>query len=253
VNPDLPAALDRVFQRALAKDPADRYPTAADFVAELRSALHEDAGTTGWILPAAPMPTAVTAVVPPAATTTHPPVSTGAPRRTPRWLVPLLLLLVLLAAGLAAAVAATRSGPHHRAAAKPRAVTVVRTVTQPGQTIEQTVTAAAPPPATTPSTSSAPPATPAANASGTDLNSEGYAKMQAGDYSGALPLFVRAVQQLNGTGSLDEAYADYNLAYTRFRLGQCTDVLALLDHSQQIQGHRTEIDALRRDAHKACG
>jgi hypothetical protein len=77
--------------------------------------------------------------------------------------------------------------------------------------------------------------------------------MQAGDYSGALPLFEQAVQKLEGTGSLDEAYADYNLAYTRFRLGQCTDVLALLDHSQQIQGHRTEIDALRRDAQKPCG
>jgi hypothetical protein len=77
--------------------------------------------------------------------------------------------------------------------------------------------------------------------------------MQAGDYGGALPLFEQAVQKLEGTGSLDEAYADYNLAYTRFRLGQCTDVLALLDHSQQIQGHRTEIDALRRDAQKPCG
>jgi serine/threonine-protein kinase len=253
VNPDLPAALDRVFRRALAKDPAARYPTAADFVAELRDALHEDAGTTGWILPATPMPTAVTAVVPPATTAIRPPAQTGPKRGTRRWLVPLLFLLVLLAAGLAAAVAATRNGPRHHAAARPRSVTVVRTVTQPGQTIEQTVTAPAPPPATTPATNPAPPATPAANASGADLNSAGYAKMQAGDYSGALPLFERAVQQLNGTGSLDEAYADYNLAYTRFRLGQCADVLSLLDHSQQIQGHRTEIDALRRDAQKACG
>jgi tetratricopeptide (TPR) repeat protein len=242
-----------VFRRALAKDPAARYPTAADFVAELRDALHEDAGTTGWILPATPMPTAVTAVVPPATTAIRPPAQTGPKRGTRRWLVPLLFLLVLLAAGLAAAVAATRNGPRHHAAARPRSVTVVRTVTQPGQTIEQTVTAPAPPPATTPATNPAPPATPAANASGADLNSAGYAKMQAGDYSGALPLFERAVQQLNGTGSLDEAYADYNLAYTRFRLGQCADVLSLLDHSQQIQGHRTEIDALRRDAQKACG
>jgi uncharacterized protein with von Willebrand factor type A (vWA) domain len=77
--------------------------------------------------------------------------------------------------------------------------------------------------------------------------------MRAGDYRGALPLFDQAVQKLSGTGSLGEAYADYNLAYTRFALGQCTGVLALLDHSEQIQGRRAEIDALRRDAQKACG
>ena len=60
------------------------------------------------------------------------------------------------------------------------------------------------------------------------------------------------MQKLNGTGSLDEAYADYNLAYTRLKLGQCTDVMSLLDQSQSIQGHRSEIDSLRHDAKKAC-
>ena len=253
VNPDLPAALDRVFERALAKDPGDRYPTAADFVAELRQALHEDAGTTGWILPAAAAnatPTAVTSVRPPAAA--GPPAGTSPARR---WLFPVLLLLVLLAAGVAAAVAATRGSAPHQAVERPRSVTILRTITKPGRTVEQTVTAPAPapPPATTPTTSSSPPATAPVGATGAALNGAGYAKMQAGDYSGALPLFEQAVQKLEGTGSLDEAYADYNLAYTRFRLGQCTDVLALLDHSQQIQGHRTEIDALRRDAQKPCG
>ena len=56
-----------------------------------------------------------------------------------------------------------------------------------------------------------------------------------------------------GTGSLAEAYADYNLADTRYELGQCTDVMSLLDHSQAIQGRRTEIDALRHDAQRTCG
>jgi uncharacterized protein involved in exopolysaccharide biosynthesis len=76
--------------------------------------------------------------------------------------------------------------------------------------------------------------------------------MRAGDYAAALPLLEQAVQQLSGTGSLAEAYADYNLAYTRYELGRCSDVLSLLDHSQAIQGRRTQIDALRRDARKAC-
>jgi hypothetical protein len=76
--------------------------------------------------------------------------------------------------------------------------------------------------------------------------------MRSGDFAGALPLLEQAVQQLNGDGSTLEAYADYNLAYTRFALGQCTDVLALLDRSESIQGRRVEIDRLRKDARKAC-
>jgi len=248
VQPELPATLDPVFQRALAKDPAHRYPTAAEFVAELRGALHEDAGTTGWILPAAPVPTAITAVRGPATAATLPPQGESRTPRTPR-LVPLLVLLgVLLVAGIAAAFAATRSSTPQRKVSRPKAVTVVRTVTKPGRTIEQTVTAPAPPPATTPATSPTAPT----GSTGAALNGEGYAKMQAGDYRGALPLLEQAVQRLEGTGSLAEAYADYNLAYTHYQLGRCTDVLALLNHSQQIQGPRTEITALRRDAQKAC-
>jgi len=76
--------------------------------------------------------------------------------------------------------------------------------------------------------------------------------MQVGDYAGALPLLLRAVHELTGSGTLDEAYADYNLAYTRFALGRCDGVLALLDRSQGIQGRRGAIDDLRRRAQTAC-
>ena len=238
VKPELPPILDGVFERALAKEPAARYPSAAEFVAELRAALHEDAGTTGWILPARLTPTAVTEV------------ASAGENRGPtarRWLLPLVLLLIV--GGLVGAAVATRSGGHS-AAAKQRTnpVTILRTVTQPGTTIEQTVTAPAPPPPPT----TAPATPPVTNSTGADLNAQGYEKMRAGDYQGALPLLGQAVQQLQGTGSIDEAYADYNLAYTRYRLGQCAGVLPLLDHSQAIQGRRTEIDALRRDAQNAC-
>ena len=245
-KPDLPPSFDRVFDRALAKAPADRYPSAAEFVGELRAAMHEDAGTTEWILPAQPIPTAVTQVAGPA--TAYP-----ASRRPPtarRWLLPLVLLL-LIGGGIAAAVAASRSGTSHTTAPRRRPVTILRTVTQPGTTIEQTVTAPAPPPPAT--TTAAATTNAVGNTSGSTLAAQGYAKMQAGDFEGALPLLDQAVQRLSGTGTLDEAYADYNLAYTRYALGQCTDVLALLDHSEAIQGRRTEIDKLRHDATKACG
>jgi TolA-binding protein len=146
---------------------------------------------------------------------------------------------LLAVAGVVAAVLATRGS--HRA--EP---TVVRTVTRPGTTVERTVTTRPASPTTTAA------AAPTTAASGTSLNDEGYARMQAGDFAGARPLLEEAVAKLDGSGSLAEAYADYNLAYTRFALGDCTDVLALLDESRRIQGPRHEIDALRRDARKRC-
>ncbi|MFL5953939.1 MAG: serine/threonine-protein kinase [Gaiellaceae bacterium] len=227
-NPALPRTYDAIFERALAKDPADRYPKAAELVGELRRALHDDAGDTGWIEP--PPRTRATRVAPEA----------HGPER--RWLVPALLLVALVAGGVLAAVLATRD----RTAA-PVPPTVIHTVTRQGQTITQTVTTA---PAAAPTTATASAAT-SSSGSGASLNNAGYSKMKADDYAGALPLLEQAVQKLSGTGSLDEAYADYNLAYTRLKLGQCTDVLALLERSKQVQGHRSEIDALRRDA-KAC-
>ena len=44
--------------------------------------------------------------------------------------------------------------------------------------------------------------------------------MQAGRYEEALPLLEQAVAGLAGTGELAEAYASYNLAFTRRALGQ---------------------------------
>jgi hypothetical protein len=76
--------------------------------------------------------------------------------------------------------------------------------------------------------------------------------MQAGEYGRARPLLERSVAALSGTGTTTEAYASYNLAYTRFTLGSCEGVLPLLDRSEAVQGERREIDALRRDWEERC-
>jgi eukaryotic-like serine/threonine-protein kinase len=230
----LPRSLDAVFERALAKDPAARYNTCADFVAALRRAL---AGETRGF--AVADETAYTR-----------PMLRQTPRRSGAW----PLLAALLAAGAVAgallAYFLTRGGDEQTAAPpQTQVVTRVQTVTTQGRvrTVERpvTVTAATPtPPASSPSQSPSP----SSGASGSTLNNAGYAKMRAGDYAGALPLLEQAVQKLSGTNSLTEAYAKYNLAYTRYHLGNCTGVLDLLNSSEAIQGHRSDIDRLRAQA-----
>jgi serine/threonine-protein kinase len=261
-NTSLPPQLDRVFTRALAKDPGARHETAGELVADLRAALDEAAGATALIddawpslAPRGPSLAPATAARP---TATR---ATAAPRRLERggggrWWIP-FLIGVLVLGGAAVAYLATRdeSGGTASAttAAPPPVRTFVKTVTQEARTVERTVTAAPPPPPTTQSTPTTTPTSAAPSGqSGAALNDAGFSKMRAGDYTGALPLLEQAVAKLQGTGALAEAYADYNLAYTRFALGRCDGVNELLQNSKRIQGERVEIKDLRERSKKAC-
>lgn len=223
--PDLPRALDRVFERALAKEPGGRPESCAALVEELRAGLEGTAGTTR-VLAAGPA-TGATRIV------RH----RGRRHRAP------LAVAALAVLGLAGAALAgiVLSGEN---AATPGAGTIPATVTLSGTT--RTVVTTAPAPATAPTTTAPPPASPST------LNDQGYALMQAGRFDEALPLLERAVAGLAGTGGLAEAYASYNLAYTRLALGSCDGVLDLLDRSAEIQGERKEIRQLRKDAEKGC-
>ena len=226
---DVPRELDAVFAHALAKDPSRRFATSADFVAALSAAFAEAAGRTGPLAAVAPAPTAVTR------TLLFP--------RGARNAWPLLLALIAVGALAGAAVAylVTRDG-----GAPARVVTQVQTVTTQGRvtTVEKPVTVTTSP--TAPGQSVPP------GQSGEALNDAGYAKMQAGDYEGALPLLEAAVRKLEGTGKLYEAYAKYNLAYTRLQLGNCDGVLDLLDQAEAIEGHQAAIDRLRSQAQENC-
>jgi tetratricopeptide (TPR) repeat protein len=157
------------------------------------------------------------------------------------------LLIGLLAVGAVAGALLAYFLTRDNSSTPTTVVTHVQTVTTQGQitTVEKPVTVTTAPPTTTaaPSPSSQ---------SGVALNNAGYAKMQAGDYAGALPLLEQAVQKLDGTGRLDEAYAKYNLAYTRFQLGNCDGVLDLLDQAEAIEGHKSAIDRLRAQAQENC-
>ena len=233
----LPCELDPVFVKALAKNPEERYRSAEEFVADLRGAFAEAAGKTVEL-----------AAVPAPAPVPVPPEVHRAPaaeRRT--WPLLAALLVAGAVAGALLAFLLTRDDSPNNPGTT--VVTQERTVTEQGRvtTVERpvTVTTSAAPTARTA-------ASPPSGQSGAALNDAGFAKMQAGDYTGALPLLEQAVQKLSGTGSLAEAYASYNLAFTRFALGSCDGVLALLDRSEAVQGNRSEIDRLRSQADVRC-
>lgn len=215
--PALPPAVDAVFERALARDPAERPRTCAELVTDLRRAL---SGVEPSRTPAPPPIAASPVAVPP--TRRLAPVARS---RTRRRTSALLMLALVLGAGAVAAFLV--SADSRREAVSSGPVTTDR----------------APADVTThrPSVSR-----------GEALNEAGYAKMSAGDYAAALPLLWRAATRLRGTGSLTEAYASYNLAFTRFALGRCDGVLGLLDRSEAIQGQRTEIDELRARWGERC-
>ena len=215
-RPGIPREADAVFQRALAKDPADRFSSCGELVSALRGAFDAAAGATLVNRRYAPKPA-----------------------RRARSMMPafVTLLALALAGGIAAAVVGTRSGG-------PRAQRV--TITAPGTTLRETVTAQAPTSAAPPSTAAPAPGTVSSqSASGSGLALDGYRRLQAGDAAGALPLLQQAAQQLQGTNSLSEAYNDYNLALALTQTQGCSaHVVQLLNASAAIQGHRREIDRL---------
>ena len=217
LNPDLPREVEGVFARGLAKEPTGRYESCAELVAALRGAFDTAAGGT----------------------------IVQRPQRRNR----LPLALGLLAAA-AVALAGVALGLSLLGDEEPRAVstatrpqTVRETVTLEGTTVVETVTTA--PPTTT---ADPPPEEPTASPS--ELNDEGFQLMQAGEFEAALPLLEQAVAAR--TGDLTEAYASYNLAFTRLSLGRCDGVLELLARSEELQGERREISRLRREAERAC-
>ena len=253
LNAALPGRVDEVLARGLAKNPGARPGSCAALVEALRHAF----------LASEPVTARIRGVQ------SGPPVAARARRsRVGGPLAALGGVCVLVAAGAGvASLLADESAP-------PRAQTVVhtetvrgetqirvRTETVRGETQTRTVTVAAETTVEAPATaapsepppSTAQPAGEGTRTSGAALNDRGYRLLQDGDVAAALPYFERAVELLDDSGSLAEAYASYNLALARLSLGSCDGVIQLLDRSQQVQGERSEITRLRRNAERRCG
>jgi tetratricopeptide (TPR) repeat protein len=210
-RPDLPRALDAVFRRALAKEPGERYPTAAEFVADLRHALQSSAGETRAL---------------------GAPVARSATRR---WALP-VIVLALVGAGLVLAAVLAANDDGERGAGTP--TTVVRTVTQQRTTERVTVTAE-------PATEPAPPAQRLSVAQGRALQDESTAALQAQDWERALALAQQALPALQGRDRTYEGYANYNIGRALVELGRCEEALPYLQRREQLGGPHPDVTAAK--------
>jgi TolA-binding protein len=168
-----------------------------------------------------------------------------------RLVIPGALAAIIVGAAVGATTSYLTSqsptGAQHRSHAHAAPKRHARPATQPGST------AAAPTaPASTSSsggdrTASGPvPASGAAD--GRLLNDEGYARIQLGEYAGAIPLLRQAVEELRGVGPGDpyEAYANYNLGYALLQVGDCTGAVPPLDVANRLESSPLVDIALRR-------
>jgi serine/threonine-protein kinase len=238
----LPRAIDEVFDRALSKNPGERYPKAASFVRELREALAAKSVTK--------------ALAPSRVTPVGRDAETSLSRRRRAFWPPLVgagLALALVGGAAAALLTTGDKNPSATTVPRPQEVTVTKEVTKtmPGDTVTETVVTTV---SASPTPTATPPSTPPALSieEAVALTDDSTYALRRGEWIEASQLAHRAYAPLTGTYSDDfryEAYVNYDLGRALAELDRCPQALRYLDRSEQLQGKRGEIDA----AQAGCG
>ncbi|HWI09016.1 MAG TPA: serine/threonine-protein kinase [Solirubrobacteraceae bacterium] len=270
-EPGLPAELDDVFARALAKEPGARPATAAGLVGGIERALRpvEQTERTQALTPVVPLGAAAAQraaaadpaqaaepaeeppeepPTPPARERRSPPPPAAAtpPRRARRIspLVPIGLAAALAAVVLAIALGRGGEDPQ-RSAAKP---TTGSTAARTQPTTSAPAPAAEEQPAAPPA--QAPPAEPSGE-SPAALNDRGFALNQDGRYAEAVAPLRAAVEGYRKAGNTDDigyAYALYNLGVALNRSGDPAAAVEVLEERMRYSNQRGTVQRELRDA-----
>ena len=263
VAPGLPSEVDDVLRRGLAKDPAERPPTAAAFVRELHHALGPTAAT-GVARPVPTEPTQVAGAgaavqrMPQRPRTPRPPaspvVSASRPpgRRNRARVLAIAATLLLLAGAAALALSGGGDGAKTLDAAGARDH---RTQTAKKPAAKPKATPAAAPAQTTPQTTSTPTAAQPASGAPADaaqIQADAHQKILSGDYAGAIGPLQGLVNRCDVQITDPCAYAWFDLGYALRRAGDPQAAVPVLEHrlqnSNQAGTVQAELDAARAEA-----
>jgi eukaryotic-like serine/threonine-protein kinase len=278
VMPSASPQAAEVLKRAMARDPGDRPASAGELATRLARALEEPPTAPTRAVPptaatrAAPRPAPVPAPAPAAA---KPPPPTGPARRPgsargkrPVGAVALALaLLALAAAGVLAAVLSSGDGdsePQRQAdrgqeqqaqggsEQRDRREEQQQAQEQQPQAEEQQ---AEPAPAPAEEQEAAPQEQTGSfdPARGAQLNEEGFALMQSGDYAGAVPILREAVASWpEDSQDINYAYALFNLGKSLNRSGNPDEAIPYLEKrlnwNDQRETVQAELDLAKRNA-----
>jgi len=224
-NPRLPAAVDEVLARGMAKRPEERFSSAEELVAAIDAALQERTAVTAPA-PVVPAPSAPAA--PPSSAPAPATAATAPLRRRPRpastsrraRIAALAALgALMLGVGLAAAEAGGGGGLHASGIGAAAKATGSRSghPAAPSTSVSHTAATSAP----------------ALPGSADALEARGHALMESGDYAAAIPVLRQAVAAANHS-SLTYAYALYDLGRSLRLAGDPQAAIPILEQRLQI-------------------
>jgi tetratricopeptide (TPR) repeat protein len=227
---ELPKAVDGVFERGMAKDPAARPATATAFVEDLRGAL--DAEPTA---PTAVVPARFTRQPPPPA----PPAAAGGERRPSRrpFLIALAAIVFVLAAVIAAIAGGGGGGDTAKDAATTQHTTTTRHKAKPKKPKPAAPTPAQTQAQTQPPQTQAPQQQPAA----TDkraLALQGHSLIAQGNYDAAINVLSQAVRNCPVSTTDPCAYALFDLGHALRLAGRPSEAIPVLQQRLQNPNQR---------------
>jgi serine/threonine protein kinase len=252
--PDAPAAAAELLEQGMARDPAERPPSAGELSTRLARALEDSATVEETAVLAGPPAVPPTRAAPPIE---PPPPAPRPPSTGKRPIGAIALALVFLALAGAVAIASVLSGGDggdssqsaERPERKPK-----KEKKNPPEEQGQTTSTEQTPPLEEPEPEPEAPATGIDPARGAELNEQGFALIQQGDFAGAVPLLEQAVASYpEDSQDIGYAYALFNLGKSLNRSGRSDEAIAFLERRLIFPDQRATVQAELDDARANAG
>jgi serine/threonine protein kinase len=252
--PDAPAAAAELLEQGMARDPAERPPSAGELSTRLARALEDSATVEETAVLAGPPAVPPTRAAPPIE---PPPPAPRPPSTGKRPIGAIALALVFLALAGAVAIASVLSGgdggDSSQSAVRPEKKPKKEKKNPPEEQGQTTSTEQTPPPEE-PEPEPEAPATGIDPARGAELNEQGFALMQQGDFAGAVPLLEQAVASYpEDSQDIGYAYALFNLGKSLNRSGRSDEAIAFLERRLIFPDQRATVQAELDDARANAG